>query len=261
MYCLRLLARDLEVLREPEGGDAVDDPEVDHLRDRALAGRERRWILAEYLRGGRAMDVLAPLERLAQLRLAGDVGEDAQLDLRVVGREQLRALLGDERRPDLAPETGADRDRLQVRAGGREAAGRGDRLVDRRVQAPGRLVDQRRQRPEIGVQQLRELAPLLDHGHERVVAADRSEHLRVGRVAGLALAAGGQPELLEQDARDLLGRADHELLARELVRLASSSATRSASRAVISPIRYVSILIPARSISASTSVSGSSMSR
>ena len=39
----------------------------------------------------------------------------------------------------------------------------------------------------------------------------------------------------------------------------SSSSTRSASRAVISPMRYVSILMPASSIDASTAVSGSSM--
>ena len=43
--------------------------------------------------------------------------------------------------------------------------------------------------------------------------------------------------------------------------LASSSSTRSARRAVISPIRYVSTLTPAASIAASTSVSGSSISR
>ena len=42
---------------------------------------------------------------------------------------------------------------------------------------------------------------------------------------------------------------------------ASSSSTRSASRAVISPIRYASILTPASSIAASTAVSGSSISR
>src|SRR5713101_6020510 len=39
----------------------------------------------------------------------------------------------------------------------------------------------------------------------------------------------------------------------------SSSSTRSASRAVISPMRYVSIFTPASSIDASTAVSGSSM--
>ena len=83
----------------------------------------------------RRVDVLAARERLAQLRLAGDVREDPQLDLRVVGREQPVALLGDEGRADLAPELGADRDRLQVRVRRREPAGRGDRLVERRVQA------------------------------------------------------------------------------------------------------------------------------
>ena len=41
---------------------------------------------------------------------------------------------------------------------------------------------------------------------------------------------------------------------------ASSSSSRSASRAVISPIRYVSIFTPASSIAESTAVSGSSIS-
>ena len=36
----RLLAGDLEAIGEPEGGEAVGDPEVDHLRLRAL-GRAR----------------------------------------------------------------------------------------------------------------------------------------------------------------------------------------------------------------------------
>ena len=105
------------------------------------AGRERRRVHAEHLGRGRAVDVLAARERLAQLRLARDVREDPQLDLRVVGREQPVALLGDERRADLAAELGADRDRLQVRVGGREPAGRGDRLVERRVQPPVVLVE------------------------------------------------------------------------------------------------------------------------
>ena len=121
---LRLLARDLEVLREAERRDAVDDPEVDHLGDVALVLRQRRRVLAEHLRGRRRVDVLVPRERLAQPRLAGDVREDAQLDLAVVGRDQAVSLLGDERGADLAPELGADRDRLQVRVRRREAAGR-----------------------------------------------------------------------------------------------------------------------------------------
>ena len=92
----------------------------------------------------------------------------------------------------------------------------GDGLVDRRVEAAVPLVDQRRQRQEIGVEQLRQLAPLLDDGDERVVVADRPQDTGVGRVAGLALAPGGETELLEEDPGHLLGRAQLELLPGEL---------------------------------------------
>src|SRR4029079_18724347 len=90
--------------------------------------------------------------------------------------------------------------------------------VEGRVQ-PSVLAEHRRQRAEIGVQQLRVLAPLLDHRNELVVAPDRAEDPAVRRVAGLALAARGELELLEQNARALLGRAKDELLARQLVGL------------------------------------------
>ena len=74
------------------------------------------------------------------------------------------------------------------------------------------------QRPEIRVEELRVLAPLLDDAHELVLAADGAEHAGVRRVAGLALAAGCELELLEEDARHLLRGAEHELLAGKLVR-------------------------------------------
>ena len=50
-----------------------------------------------------------------------------------------------------------------------------------------------------------------------MVGADRAEHLRVGRVAGLPLAAGRELELLEEDPAQLLRRTEDELLAREVV--------------------------------------------
>src|SRR5262249_2440048 len=154
-----------EILREAEGGDPVDDPEVDHLRDRALARGERGRILVEDLGSSGPMDVLAALERLAQLRLAGDVREDAQLDLRVVAGEQPVAGLRNEGGPDLAAELSADGDRLQVRARRRQSPGRRDVLVDRRVQASVRA-DERGQRAEVRVDELRELTPLLDDGDD-----------------------------------------------------------------------------------------------
>ena len=91
---LGLVARDLEVLRKTERRDPVDDPEVDHLRDRPFSRRQLRRVLAEHLGGGCTVDVLAARKRLFQLRLARHVREDPQLDLRVVGRQELRALLG-----------------------------------------------------------------------------------------------------------------------------------------------------------------------
>src|SRR5205814_3113550 len=100
----------------------------------------------------------------------------------------LRAVFRDERGADLAAELGSDRDRLEIRARRRKAPRRGDGLVDRRVQTPCALVDQRRQRAEIGVEELGELTPLLDHRHELVLAADRSEDARGPRAAALAAA-------------------------------------------------------------------------
>ena len=200
---LRLLARDLEVLGEAEGRDPVDDPEVDHLRDRPLAGGQLGRVDAQHLRRRRRVDVLPTLECLPQLRLAGDVGEDPQLDLRVVGGDKPGAGFRDEGRADLAAELGADRDRLEIRVRRREATRRGDRLVEGRVQSAVRG-EQRRQRPEVGVEELRELAPLLHHRHDLVLLANRAQHLGVGRVTGLALAPRGQLELLEEDAPELL---------------------------------------------------------
>ena len=87
---LRLVTRDPEVFGEPERRDPVDDPEVDHLRRVALIRVSSPVPDAEHLDGGRGWMSSLRGERLAQHRFAGDVGEDAQLDLRVVGREQPR---------------------------------------------------------------------------------------------------------------------------------------------------------------------------
>ncbi len=215
---LGLLARNVQLVGEPERGDAVDDPEVDGLRLAPLVLRQRGLVLAEHLGCRRGVDVVAARERLAQLRLARDVGEDAQLDLRVVGGDEPASRLGDERAADRAAELRADRDRLEVRVGRREAARRRHRLVEGRVQ-PAVVADERRQRPEVRVEQLRVLAPLFDHRHDRDASvAQAPQHARVGRVARLALATGLEPERLEQDPGDLLGRPEQERLAGQLLR-------------------------------------------
>ncbi len=174
--------------------------------------------LAEHLGGGRAVHVLPALERAHQPLLAREVREDAQLDLRVVGGQQPRARLGHERAADLAAQRRAHRDVLQVRVRAREPAGGRGRLRERRVDAAVGG-DRRGQGDQVRGVQLRELAPALDDGHDRVQVADLREHPLVGRVAGLALAVGGQSEPLEQHLAELLRRADRERAAGQLVGL------------------------------------------
>ena len=92
---------------------------------------------AEDLARGEGVDVFAAAEGVDEQRVLGEVREQAQLDLRVVGGEQHVAGRGDEGGADLAAELGADGDVLQVRVGRREAAGGGAGLVESGVEAAG----------------------------------------------------------------------------------------------------------------------------
>ena len=78
---LRLLLVDLRGLREAEGGDAVEDGVVRALGDRALERSDRGRFHLEHLARRARVDVLAALERLDDGRLAGEMRQDAQLDL------------------------------------------------------------------------------------------------------------------------------------------------------------------------------------
>ncbi len=141
-------------------------------------------------------------ERLEQARVLRHVGQDAQLDLRVVGGEQdgvVADVAGDEGAAHLAAELAAHRDVLQVRVRRREAAGGGDSLVEGRVDAAVARVDGAGQR--------------LDVGRTRAWSA-RASCRRISmigwtprrasiawasvRVALLGLAGLGQAELFEQ---------------------------------------------------------------
>ena len=191
MYALRLVTRDLEVLRQAERRDAVDDPEVDHLRDRAAAPSSaspaRRRAPRPRSPCGCPRRARTPRAASARPRRARGCAARSASSRRDSRRWPSSAMNA---RADLAAELGADRDRLQVRVGRREPARRGDGLVERRVQPAVALRDQRRQRAEVGVQELRELAPLLDHRRRaRARRGSTRSTLRVGRVAGLALAA------------------------------------------------------------------------
>ena len=141
----------------------------------------------------------------------GDVREHAQLDLAVVGRDQLRALLGDEGGADLAAFLGADRDVLQVGLGRGEAARRGGAERVAGVDAPRVGVDVGRQRVGVGRAQLGELAPL-EHRVDQLA-----------RVVGQLLVGG---EIVEQAGARLPLAGLGALAARQLA--AGRTATRRA---------------------------------
>ena len=158
------------------------------------------------------MDVEPLGEGLLQGGNVGDMGEDAQLDLAVVGRDQLHALRRDEGAPDLAALLGADRDVLQVRLRRREPPGgrRGQRVGG--VHAAGRRIDEAWQRVGVGGFQLGDLPPL-EHPRRQLMAlgGEILEHARRGRPgAGRRLLAARQAHLAEQNVAELLRRAGVE---------------------------------------------------
>ena len=186
------------------------------------------------------------------------VGQHAQLDLRVVGRQQLPARLArQERRANLAAALGAHRNVLQVRIVRAEPARGRHHLVERRVHAAGLRMHHLRQGVDVRVLQLGVLPILDDLGRQRMQPGQLFQHVGVGAAAALGALEHRQLVLVEQDLLQLLGRADVELAAGQLVDLAlqlrqqlrRTCGSSSASSAV-------SILMPLYSNSTSTSTSG-----
>src|SRR5690606_10223211 len=117
------LARYRELTRETEAGYAIDDAEIDRL---GAATNHRVHVLdgnVEHLAGGHRVDVDAIMEGLSQCGNVGDVREETQLDLRIVGGNEDVAWCSDEGLANLATFLGADRDILQVGIGRGEPAG------------------------------------------------------------------------------------------------------------------------------------------
>ena len=85
--------------------------------------------LAEDPRGRLLVDVPVLEEGLDEGRVVREMGQDPELDLRVVGRKKRRALLRDEGPPEALAELPAGRDILEVGVARGKPSRRGDRLV------------------------------------------------------------------------------------------------------------------------------------
>ena len=223
---LRALVRSqVRLLGYAEGAEAVDDSEVHHLGDAPhLRGHGLDWHVV-HLRGSGGVDILVPQEGLQQPRIPGEVRQDAKLYLGVVDGQEgpLRRSLRHEGSAHLPTQLRAYGYVLQVGIVAGHAASRRPRLVVAGVDAPRERVDQLRQGVHVRRLQLGELTilqnavqhlkrpgvcdlypALVDH-HLEVL-----QHGRVGGVARLGALGSGQPQLVEQHIRQLLGGVERE---------------------------------------------------
>ena len=238
----RLLAADTQLVGQAEGRDAVDDAEVDclgappHHRVHAL---DRH---AEHFARRHGMNVDAVGEGLLQLRDIGHMGQHAQFDLAVVGADQLRSGRRHEGGADLAALLGAHRDVLQIGFGRGETARGGCRHRVAGVDAAGLRVDVARQRVGIGRAQLGQLPPV-EHAPRQfhALAGEILQRVGVGRPgAGGRLASAGQAHAAIEHVAQLLGRADVEALARQIVDLRLDRRRRR-GELVREPLQHVGV--------------------
>ena len=95
----------------------------------------------------------------------------------------------------------------------RQPAGRGDGLVEGRVEPAVALGDEQRQSLDVGRPELRVEPPVEQLADHRMRRLELFEDRGVGRVAGLGPLALGQVQLVEEDLLELLGRAEIEVVA------------------------------------------------
>ena len=88
--------------------------------------------------GGGAVDVRPVQKRLPHGLVPGDVGQNAQFNLRIIRVHQRLAVPGHKVPPQTAAQLGADGDVLQIRLGGGDAPGAGLGLHEGGVDAPVR---------------------------------------------------------------------------------------------------------------------------
>src|SRR5262249_31592641 len=99
-----LLAGDTQPRRQAACAHAIDDAEIDCLRELPLLRSNLLLPRAEHLRGHERVDVAILLERPAQVIVAAEMCEQAQLNLRVVSLEKLPTFAREERLSDPLPQ-------------------------------------------------------------------------------------------------------------------------------------------------------------
>ena len=153
------------------------------------------------------MDVVASAVGLDQERIAGEVGEQAKFDLRIIGGQKNVAGLGDEGSANAASEFGADGNVLEIRIRGRQTSRRGSGLAERGVEAAGGRVDERGQSVDVGGLQLGELTVIENHAGDGMFFREAFKHIDGGGDgASLAVFEGlREIQLVEENIAELSG--------------------------------------------------------
>src|SRR6266436_2649744 len=110
---------DAQLLREAECGETVNDAKINDLSLAAVVRGDQQRRNAKNLGGCEGMDVVSAAKGFDQQRVFRIVGEQAELNLRVVRGQQDVAGLGGEGSTDLTAKFGANGNVLQVRVGRR----------------------------------------------------------------------------------------------------------------------------------------------
>ena len=197
---LCLCTRHLHSLCQTEGRDAVDDAKVGRLGFAALIAVHLFDGLSVDARGGGGMDVLAGAEVFNHILIATEVRHDAQLHLRIVGREEEAALLGHEGLANLAAVLSPHGDVLQVGVARRKATGGRHGLIEGGVQMAGGGIYQFGQCLDVGAEEFFQTSVCQYLPYNRVLAAQALEHLfRGGVLTALGLLGlGVELQFLEE---------------------------------------------------------------
>ncbi len=213
--------RKRRLIAQSKRGHPVNDAKIDRLRVRTLLARHLREGHAKNLGRRSRVNVLAAPERLQHRGILAHGGNDAQFNLRVVGTEQyMVGITGNKEVADATAALRSDRNVLQVRVGGRQAAGRGHCLVEGRVDAARLGVNQLRQGIDVGAFQLAHLAPVEDFFNDGMLLHIALKDFLAGGILtrfGLFHFASADLQAIKEHFTELLGGAQIEFTARQFV--------------------------------------------
>src|ERR1700691_5825715 len=136
---------DAELLGQAKRRQPVNHAEINNFRDAAMFARLRkRGDVENFLRGAR-VNVLPATKGFDEYRVAREMRENAQLDLRIIRGKKTASRRGDERGANFTAQLRANGNILQIWSRRAEASGRGAGLTEARVQPAGYGMDQPRQ--------------------------------------------------------------------------------------------------------------------